>query len=91
MKHEFGHVLGIEHGEEPMPLMNESGAATYLSKPNATNRSLAWENSTLSVYVDLGNVSSQDKTAIQNQIGHALSYYGPELMGVFLRMCRSCK
>lgn len=27
LKHEFGHVLGIEHGEEPLPLMAENTTA----------------------------------------------------------------
>lgn len=75
LKHEFGHIMGVEHGEEPMPLMEPIGQHTYLSQPDAADRALPWRDSTLSVYVDTGNVTSHDKDEVNEQINHALSYY----------------
>lgn len=73
LKHEFGHVLGIEHGEEPMPTMKALSRHTYLSQPDAHERALPWRNSTLSVYVNMKNMT-YSQTA-REQIQHALEYY----------------
>lgn len=75
LKHEFGHIMGVEHGEEPMPLMEARAKQTYLSQPDIQDRALPWRNSTLSVYVDIENVTSHDRDDINEQVGHALSYY----------------
>ena len=32
IKHEFGHLYGLEHGEEPMPLMSATGDAVPLNE-----------------------------------------------------------
>lgn len=37
IKHEFGHLYGLEHGEEPMPLMSATGDAVPLNESNSTN------------------------------------------------------
>lgn len=73
LRHEFGHLLGIEHGEEPMPTMKALSKHTYLSQPNATARALPWQNETLSVYIDMENQSYR-QTA-REQVEYALSYY----------------
>lgn len=75
LNHEFGHIMGVEHGEEPMPLMEPISQHTYLSQPDLADRALPWQNSTLSVYVDTENVTSHDQDEVDEQIGHALSYY----------------
>lgn len=75
LKHEFGHLLGLDHGEEPMPLMAALSEHTYLSKPDVDERPVPWSNSTLSVAVDDSNVTVQDEEAVQEQIGHAFDYY----------------
>lgn len=73
LKHEFGHVLGIEHDEEPMPTMRSWTDTTYLEKPNATERALPWENNTLSVYLSTENRTYT--STVTEQVEHALSYY----------------
>jgi len=75
MKHEFGHLLGIRHGEAPEPLMSPYATAARLRTPNATDRALPWTHSTLSVYVDYANVSESDRATYRDQVGHALDYY----------------
>ncbi|WP_267643508.1 hypothetical protein [Haloarchaeobius amylolyticus] len=51
IKHEFGHVLGLSHGEEPMPLMNESKVADTLPATDVQNRSIGWESPEITVGV----------------------------------------
>lgn len=36
IKHEWGHLYGREHGEEPMPLMSATGDAIPLNETNST-------------------------------------------------------
>ncbi|MCO8254531.1 hypothetical protein NKF26_12030 [Haladaptatus sp. AB618] len=75
LKHEFGHTHGLEHGEEPMPLMNESHDVDHLPMPNVDERDLPWQSEQLSVFVDYSNVSQFDRDDYQEQIQHALDYY----------------
>lgn len=73
LKHEFGHLLGIEHGEEPMPTMEALSRHTYLSQSDASERELPWRNATLTVAVDMENMTYR-QTA-REQVRHALEYY----------------
>lgn len=73
LKHEFGHLLGIEHGEEPMPTMKALSQHTYLSQPNATGRALPWKNNTLTVYLSTENRTYTE--TVTEQVEHALAYY----------------
>lgn len=75
LKHEFGHVLGVSHGAEPMPLMAERGPVTMLPQPNATERTFPWQNKTLSVYVDYENVSLGDESNYEYELTHTLAYF----------------
>ncbi|WP_435175722.1 matrixin family metalloprotease [Halorussus sp. AFM4] len=75
LRHEFGHVLGIEHGEEPMPTMRALGRYRHLARPNTTERPVPWSDPTLSVHVDASNVSSASRDDVKSQIGHALTYF----------------
>lgn len=72
LNHEFGHYLSLEHGEEPMPLMAEYGAASKLPMPNATERPIAWRSTNLTVYTSVDNMDTAD---VNSQIQHALKYY----------------
>lgn len=74
LKHEFGHFHGLEHGEEPMPLMNSTYDATRLPMPNATERANPWMQDSLLVYVDYESFSG-DRDRVQEQVQHALTYY----------------
>lgn len=75
LKHEFGHVMGIEHGEEPMPLMEPMHRHTYLSQPDARDRELPWRQSNLTVYVDGQNWTVGEERHAPEQIERALEYY----------------
>lgn len=75
MKHEFGHVIGIQHGEPPRPLMAAEGPAYELPKPNATERPNPWRNDTVRVYVnssDLDDNYEQDR--LEDDLDHVFTY-----------------
>lgn len=44
IKHEFGHLYGREHGDEPMPLMSATGDAIPLNESNRTSDRIAQPN-----------------------------------------------
>lgn len=73
VKHEFGHVLGLTHDDEPQDVMAHETSLATLPKPNATERALPWEDSTLAVAVDAANASDPEVT--REQVRHALAYY----------------
>jgi hypothetical protein len=75
LRHEFGHVLGIEHGAEPMPTMRAISSLTYLSQPDLADRAVPWRNSTLAVHVDVSSLPGHDREEAREQVQHALDYY----------------
>ena len=74
VKHEFGHILGRNHGEEPMPLMAARGEADLVSTPNATERPLSFQSSNLTYYVDTSRLSFNQDLAWE-AVGKAMRYY----------------
>lgn len=58
--HEIGHVLGIEHGEEPMPLMNESSVIPEVEQSDAVNRTNPWGRTNLTYYIGDGLTGEQE-------------------------------
>lgn len=76
MKHEFGHVLGLEHGEEPMPLMGEY-QATYLAEnvQNLNTRAYGFESSVLEIYVDYGSFDSASQSTIRDEVISVMEWY----------------
>ncbi|MFC6838144.1 hypothetical protein [Halomarina ordinaria] len=74
LRHEFGHVLGIGHGERPYSLMTERYDATRLPQRDAADRPDPWRPEHLTVYVDDGNHSASAGD-LREQVGGALGYY----------------
>lgn len=85
IKHEFGHLLGIGHGEEPLPMMNASATSyRYYSRPNTTERGYPWWERNLTIAIDDGSLKDQsmeyDKTV--SQVRHAVQYFQASKGGV---------
>lgn len=75
LKHEFGHTLGLAHGDEPAEVMAPSATLTTRPLPNATERALPWASPDLAVYVDYGAVASGSREEAERQVAGALSYF----------------
>lgn len=72
VKHELGHVLGLDHDDAPQPLMNDTiGGSATLPKPNATEVELPWQSRNVSVYADYSDVAAGHRPQVQ----HALEYF----------------
>lgn len=75
LRHEFGHLYGIEHGEEPRAIMNATALVDRLPTPNASEREFPWKQTEFAVFTDLSGVSDEKRTAVENEIDAALGYY----------------
>ena len=74
IEHEFGHLLGIRHGEPPLPLMEPSYAAATLPATDAVDKPNPWTTADLRVWVDYANASA-DREVLEFQLGQAVAYY----------------
>jgi len=82
VKHEFGHLLGIRHGEAPMPLMETNDSTAVRVESNAENRSNPWREDVIEVYVATDGLTEQRATVVGRQVGQALAYYDRGAEGV---------
>lgn len=69
LEHEFGHALGLGHGDQPQDVMAAHATLQSVPQPNASERTFAWDDSTLSVY--LVNATAADR----EEIDDALAFY----------------
>lgn len=65
IKHEFGHLLGIRHGEPPVDLMS----------PDPTLRATSAARENLSVYVDRSMIFARRNQVAKQQLGYVHEYY----------------
>lgn len=75
LKHEFGHVMGLEHDDPPQSVMASHVILATTPKPNATRRAVPWASSNLSLAADLDDVPRSDRVDVRRQIRHAIDYY----------------
>ena len=74
LEHEFGHLLGIEHGQPPLPLMEPRHAAATLPQTDAANKSNPWQTEDLRVHADLSGATG-DRDVLRYQLRQAVAYY----------------
>lgn len=74
-KHEFGHLLGLRHDDEPQTVMYHERDLSTRDRPNASERTLPWDDDTLTVAVGNGSLSAEDRAAYRDEVQYALSYF----------------
>ena len=74
MIHEFGHVLGIRHGEAPDQYMQPKNTAYSVAQPNASERGYPWQTTEFRFHVATED-SQRDRAEARDQVGHVIDYY----------------
>jgi hypothetical protein len=75
MIHEFGHVLGIRHGEDPEQYMQPTERVNRTARPNASERGYPWETTDLRVFAATEDLRASDRADAREQVGHVIDYY----------------
>lgn len=75
LKHEFGHVYGLTHGEGPVGIMNATYSdARTVPEPNVSERANPFGSDGIDVAVDYGSFSAVESD-VRQQVRHAVEYY----------------
>lgn len=74
LKHEFGHLYGRTHGEDPMPIMSATQETELLPRPNVSEKPYAFESAPLEIYINYSTFSDPD-SRVRAQVEHAVDYY----------------
>ena len=72
MKHEFGHVLGLRHDDEPQSFMQTRLELKQFPIPSHRERENPWGNDTVRYYVDW-ETHSGDRAASERQISETFA------------------
>lgn len=72
--HEFGHTLGIDHGDEPSEYMTKYGDGTRLPQPNVTERKQTWSRTNLTVALTFQGYSDRERGIVRDQLDHVFDY-----------------
>jgi hypothetical protein len=81
LKHEFGHLYGIEHGEQPMPMMASYATANLTAQPNASKRAIPWQSDRIRLYIEIDSFESSHKSKqlirseLNIQVNNTLAYF----------------
>lgn len=75
LKHEFGHVLGLDHDDQPQPLMAADLPRLALPQPSAAVREHAWRDDVLTVNTSIEGVFARRRAVVEDQVAAALSYF----------------
>lgn len=74
VKHEVGHLLGVEHTQTP-EFMKPESELTELPQVDAADRANPWGQDTLRIYIDDSAVPVPLKETVMTQIDYAINYY----------------
>ncbi|WP_181692311.1 matrixin family metalloprotease [Natronomonas sp. LN261] len=75
IKHEFGHLLGIRHGEQPADLMSPDYGYRAIPRPGPALQTAPIARENLSVYADRSTVFARRNLVAKRQLGHVFGYY----------------
>ena len=75
MIHEFGHVLGIQHGEEPEQYMQPNETVYRTAQPNVSERGYPWRTTEFRFYAATEDLPEHERDDAREQVEHAIEYY----------------
>lgn len=75
LKHEFGHLLGINHGETPRDLMSTEYEYLQIPRPTPALRAASIPRENLSVFVDRSTIFARRDHVAKRQLERVFEYY----------------
>lgn len=83
LKHEFGHLLGIGHGQPPEQLMSTDYEYVQIPRPGSAVRSMAPTGESVTIYADRSEIFARRDYVAQRQLEHVIEYFErkPGLVG----------
>ena len=74
VQHEAGHLLGLSHGDRPQSVMAHETELATLPRPNASQRPVPWNDTTLTVAIDNATVPEGERGRYTAEVDYALTY-----------------
>lgn len=75
LKHEFGHVLGIDHGEPPVDLMSTEYDYLQVPRPTPALHAASIPRENLAVYVDRSTIFARRDYVARQQLDRVFEYF----------------
>jgi hypothetical protein len=74
VRHEAGHLLGLDHDDRPQAVMAHETNLATLPRPNASERPVPWNDTTLTVAIDNTTVPDGERERYATEMDYALAY-----------------
>ncbi|WP_324759965.1 matrixin family metalloprotease [Haloarcula sp. GH36] len=74
-KHEFGHLLGLRHDDEPQSVMYHERDLSTRDRPNASERAYPWEEARITVAVRNGSLPAEERAVYREEVAYAVAYF----------------
>lgn len=81
--HEVGHVLGLDHCDEPYWVMASACDTTIPDAPDAADREVAFRERNLTVYLDEEGLDDDERAETREQVARAVTYLSNRTDGEF--------
>lgn len=74
VQHETGHLLGLGHDDAPQSVMAHERELATLPQPNASERPVPWNDTTLTVAIDNTTVPDGERDSYTEEVDYAIAY-----------------
>lgn len=72
--HEFGHIFGRLHGQEPTDIMQAESRLIQQPQTDARNKNQPWVEDTITVYVDASSLNSVEEDSLDSETNAVLEH-----------------
>ena len=74
VRHEVGHLLGLTHDDRPQDVMRHETDLATRPSPNASERPVPWNDSTVTVGIENSTVPASERDHYTREVRYAVAY-----------------